>query len=228
MTIFFHNEASHTPTFPSKQMFLCVKASPAGGGLSIVDGRQVLRELPKEIVEEFAAKKLMYSRNFIPYIDVRWQDFFGTNDKSELEAICQRDGLEFRWKDGGIFSTCRRAPAIIKHPVTRDLAWFNQIQLHHPGMMEEEDYHIFRRSYEEIDFPRYVCFGDGSSIPRETLSTISDVLKKESATIYAKEGDIIYVDNLLVAHSRLPYTGERKVRVALGDPIVESDLPEFR
>jgi len=223
-TIYFHNEASHTPTFPSKQLFLCVKAARQGGGLCIVDGREVLRKLPKEIVEEFAEKKLMYYRNFIPYVDVKWQDFFGTTDKNELESICKKDSLEFEWKKGDIFSTRRKAPAIIKHPITNELTWFNQIQLHHPGMMDDEIYKVFRRSYEEINFPRYVCFGDGSAIPQETLSTISNVLKQESATIQAKDGDIIYLDNLLVAHCRMPYQGDREVRVALGDPMSETDL----
>ncbi|ODB36267.1 hypothetical protein BB427_16185 [Pseudoalteromonas sp. BMB] len=223
-TIYFHNEASHTPTFPSKQLFLCIKAAPEGGGLSIVDGRNVLRNLPPELVEEFAAKKLMYCRNFIPYVDVKWQDFFKTTCKIELEAACHDDGLEFEWKKGDIFSTRRVAPAIITHPITKELTWFNQIQLHHPGMMEEKIYKVFRKSYEEFDFPRYVCFGDGTPIPQETLSLISQVLQEQSETIYAKEGDIIYVDNLLVAHCRLPYKGERQVRVALGDPMVESDL----
>lgn len=223
-TIYFHNEASHTPTFPSKQLFLCVKAAPEGGGLSIVDGREVLRKLPKEIVEEFAEKKLLYYRNFIPYVDVRWQDFFSTTDKNELESICTKDSLEFEWKKGDIFSTSAKAPAIIKHPITNELTWFNQIQLHHPGMMDDNIYKVFRKSYEEIDFPRYVCFGDGSAIPRETLSIISKVLKQESATVHAKEGDIIYLDNLLVAHCRLPYRGDREVRVALGDAMREADL----
>jgi hypothetical protein len=226
--IYFHNEASHTPTFPSKQLFLCVKAAPEGGGLSIVDGREVLRKLPKELVEEFSEKKLMYTRNFIPYVDVKWQDFFGTTEKNELESICKKDSLEFEWKKGDVFSTRRKAPAIIRHPITNELTWFNQIQLHHPGMMDEKIYKVLRRSYEEVDLPRYVCFGDGSPIPNETLSIISNVLKKESATIQAKEGDIIYLDNLLVAHCRLPYRGDREVRVALGDPIVESDLPQLR
>lgn len=225
--IHFHNEASHTPVFPSKQLFLCVKAAPEGGGLSIVDGRQVLRKLPKELVEEFAEKKLMYVRNFIPYVDVNWKDFFGVDNKAELEAICEKNSLDFEWKKNDIFSTCRRAPAIIKHPLTNELTWFNQIQLHHPGMMDEKIYKVLRRSYEEVDLPRYVCFGDGSPIPQETLDVISDVLKQESATVLAKEGDIIYVDNLLVAHCRLAYRGERKVRVALGDPMFETDLPQL-
>lgn len=223
-TIHFHNEASHTPTFPSKQLFLCVKPAPEGGGLCIVDGREVLRKLPKELVEEFAEKGLMYTRNFIPYFDVKWQDFFGTTDKNELESICRKDSLEFEWKKDDVFSTCRKAPAIIKHPITNELTWFNQIQLHHPGMMDDEVYKVFRKSYEEINFPRYVCFGDGSAIPPETLSIISNVLKQESATVQAKEGDIIYLDNLLVAHCRLPYRGDREVRVALGDPMSDADL----
>jgi hypothetical protein len=222
--IYFHNEASHTPTFPSKQLFLCVKAAPEGGGLSIVDGRQVLRHLPQEIVDEFSEKGLSYTRNFIPYVDVKWQDFFNTEDKGELEAICKNDGLEFEWKKGGVFSTRRKAPAIIKHPVTKELTWFNQIQLHHPAMVDDAIYKMFRSSYEEESFPRYVCFGDGTPISRDTLSVISNVLKEQSATVMAKDGDIIYLDNLLVAHCRQPYQGERKVRVALGDPTVESEL----
>ena len=223
-TIYFHNEGSHTPTFPSKQLFLCVKPAPEGGGLCIVDGRVVLRKLPKELVQEFTQKKLMYYRNFIPFFDVKWQDFFGTADKNELESICKNESLEFKWKKGDVFSTCRKAPAIIKHPLTNEPTWFNQIQLHHPGMMDDEVYKVFRTSYEEIDFPRYVCFGDGSVIPQETLSIISDVLKQQSTTVQAKEGDITYLDNLLVAHCRLPYRGDREVRVALGDPINDTDL----
>ncbi len=222
MTIHFHNEASHTSEFPLKQLFYCVNTASQGGGLRVVDGRAVLEKLPKSIVNEFIKKKLRYRRNFIPYLDVKWQDFFKTTDKSILESICRNDSIDFNWK-GDVFCTSRLAPAVIKHPVTKQLVWFNQIQLHHPYMLEKDDYDAFKLRYEETDFPRYVSFGDSTPIPQETLSIISNTLEQESITIQAQVGDIIYNDNLLVAHSRLPYKGTREVRVALGDPINVSD-----
>ncbi len=223
MTIHFHNEASHTPTIPAKQFFYCVQAAAEGGGLRVVDGRAVLKKLPQDIVQKFSDKKLKYYRNYIPYLDVSWQNFFKVTEKHALESICKKNGIDFKW-DGDIFSTCTIAPAIITHPVLKELVWFNQIQLHHPRMLDEENYEALRYSYQETEFPRYVCFGDDSPISEEILSVISEVLEQESVTIQAKNGDIIYNDNLLVAHSRLPYSGAREVRVALGESIASADL----
>jgi hypothetical protein len=39
-----------------------------------------------------------------------------------------------------------------------------------------------------------------------------------------QKGDILLLDNMLVAHGRAPYAGPRKVVVAMAEPVSLSDL----
>jgi hypothetical protein len=39
-------------------------------------------------------------------------------------------------------------------------------------------------------------------------------------------GDVLLLDNMLVAHGRQPYTGSRKVVVGMAEPWPEGDGPE--
>ena len=41
-----------------------------------------------------------------------------------------------------------------------------------------------------------------------------------------EEGDVLLIDNMLVAHGRRPYVGERKIVVAMGEMISEQELAE--
>lgn len=224
LTIFFHNEASHTPEWPLKQFFYCIKAAPEGGALRVSDGRIVLKDLAPELVNMFIDKGLMYVRNFIPYCDVSWQDFFKVSDKTQLEAHLRAKDIQFEWQ-GDVLHTRQYAPAIVSHPVTKEKLWFNQIQLHHPAMLEERVYRgLMAMAGKESAFPRYVCFGDGTPISKEIVEEISRALDSQAVSILAKNGDVIFNDNMLVAHSRLPYKGDREVCVALGEPIKNSSM----
>ena len=39
-----------------------------------------------------------------------------------------------------------------------------------------------------------------------------------------QEGDILMLDNMLVAHARNPYSGPRKICVAMGELVYQKDL----
>jgi len=224
LTIHYHNEASHTTKWPLKQFFYCIKPAEEGGELSVSDGRLVLKHLPEDIIEEFASKRLKYVRNFIPYMDVRWQDFYKTEDKAEVEAFCRDNQVEFNWQ-GDVLQTVQYGPAVVNHPQTNERIWFNQVQLHHPSMLMERVYSGLKAMLETEDkFPRYVCFGDGTPISNDTMALVGKALEASSINILAKSGDVIFNDNMLVAHSRLPYKGDREVCVALGEAINESQL----
>jgi hypothetical protein len=227
-TIYFHNEASHTSKWPLRQFFLCVLAAEWGGELAVSDCRAILNTLDTALVKRFIDKRLMYVRNFVPYVDVRWQDFYKVSERAQLEAFLRSRDIEFEWK-GEVLQTRIRAPALARHPKTRELVWFNQIQLHHPRMLESKVYSGLQGTFgKESEFPRYVCFGDGTPIGSDVVDEISQALKKHSVNIAAKNGDVIFNDNMLVSHSRLPYRGPRKVCVALADPIDSRDVDASR
>ena len=43
-------------------------------------------------------------------------------------------------------------------------------------------------------------------------------------SFYSEKGDILMLDNMLSAHGRSPYTGQRKIVVAMGDMIHSNNI----
>jgi hypothetical protein len=69
----------------------------------------------------------------------------------------------------------------------------------------------------EEDFPRNVYYGDGTRIEDSVMDQLLSVYRQCAVTFAWQQHDIIMLNNMLVAHSRNPYVGERKIVVALGN-----------
>ena len=222
--ILFHNESSHLHRWPLKQSFFCVQASQEGGETPIVDCRKMCERLRPELRKKFEEQALMYVRNFTPGFDVSWQDFFHTEDKSVVEQTCRQHGVELDWTSDGGLRTRQVCPAIIKHPKTGEWVFFNQIQLHHISYLEP----AVRSSLVEVlgieRVPRNVYFGDGSPIEDETAAEIGELYERTSVRFPWQNGDLLMLDNMLVAHARLPFVGPRKIVVAMGEMINQGDV----
>src|SRR5258708_13746355 len=93
--ILFHNESSHMHRWPMLIWFYCLKAAAAGGESPIIACRLIYEFMDHGIRDRFAQQGLMYVRNFTDGLDVSWQSFFQTNDKTALEDYCLRAGIEF-------------------------------------------------------------------------------------------------------------------------------------
>jgi alpha-ketoglutarate-dependent taurine dioxygenase len=228
LTILYHNEASHTPAWPAKQLFYCVKQARQGGENRLVDGRRVLgalRAADPALVARFAGVRLRYIRNFTPLLDVPWQQFFRTDDRAQVEARCRAEGIWFEWKDRDSLQTRRLAPAIIHHPVTGEPVWFNQIQLHHVACVDDKTRKALLSLFKQPqNLPRHVQYGDGSEIDDATVALLGTILDRESVGVTLKPGEMLLLDNMLVAHSRGPFEGERQVVATLGELTQERDV----
>ncbi len=222
--ILFHNESSHLPKWPLRQFFFCVIATADRGETPLLDCRRVYEALDPELRKEFAEKGLMYVRNFSEGIDVPWQDFFGTTDKSEVERTCSEAGMGCEWTANGGLRISQVSPAVVIHPRTGEKLFFNQIQLHHVSCLDDETRTALRQLFAEEDMPRNVYFGDGTPIPDEVVSRIGDLYEELCAESPWEAGDMIVLDNMIVAHARRPYTGERKLLVAMAEMIEATQL----
>ena len=60
------------------------------------------------------------------------------------------------------------------------------------------------------------CYGDGSEISLDDLETVRAVLRDCEVAFPWRQGDVMMIDNILAMHGRKPYTGSRKVVVAMG------------
>jgi len=220
-TILFHNESSHLPTWPMKQFFFCITPAAEGGATPLYDGRVVLSMLDPEVVQAFEEKGLMYVRNFSEGVDVPWQEFFKTDDRAEVERVCAEAGMTCEWTDVGL-RVKNVTQGVATHPRTGEKIFFNQVQLHHVACLEPETRESLRALFAEEDMPRNVYYGDGTPIPDEVMEHIGEVFEQACVEFQWQTGDLVAVDNMLVAHARRPYKEPRKMLVAMGQ-MVDAD-----
>src|SRR6185369_6450080 len=218
-TILFHNESSHMHRWPMLIWFYCVKPAESGGETPIVDCRKIYQALEPDLRQMFAERGLMYVRNFTPGLDVSWQHFFHTEDRSVVEGYCRQAGIDFEWRSDGGLRTRQICPAIVKHPQTGEMVFFNQLQLHHVSCLAPPVRESLLSMMPEEDFPRNVYYGDGTRIEDAVMDQLLNLYRQCAVTFAWQRHDIIMLNNMLVAHSRNPYVGERKIVVALGDVV---------
>ncbi|AIL61090.1 non-ribosomal peptide synthase/polyketide synthase [Pseudomonas alkylphenolica] len=226
--ILFHNESSHQDRWPRKQMFYCELPSPVGGATPVVDCRVMYRQLPVPLRQTLEEKGLLYVRTFTGNLDVPWQHFFKTEERSEVEARCRESGIEWSWLDDDALQIRTWCPAIISHPHTGERSFFNQVQLHHPFWLDADVREDLLALFGNDRLPRNVYYGDGSPIAESDLQLIGELYEACAVRFDWRKGDIILLDNMLVAHARDPYEGPRKIVVAMGDMVERVALAETR
>jgi alpha-ketoglutarate-dependent taurine dioxygenase len=223
-TILFHNESSHMHRWPLKQFFFCITPAKSGGETPIVDCREIYRSLRSELLAPFAEKGLLYIRSFVEGLDVSWQGFFRTDDRATVEEYCRDAGISLEWTSEGGLRTAQAAPAVAKHPLTGEWVFFNQVQLHHPACLDAEVRKSLSSLFGDKGLPRNVLFGDGSPIPDEVVLEILQVCWDHAVSFSWQAGDVLMLDNMMVAHARNPYEGPRKIAVAMGEMLDQGSL----
>lgn len=212
-----HNELSYSDKFPEHVYFCCLTASQTGGETPLADSRRVLKNIDPEIVEKFKKRKIRYDRNLYGSSGTgfSWQDAFETEDKSIVENYLIRANVNFTWRNDGGLRLSQIRPATTTHYVTGEEVWFNQAEGFHPSALDPETYQSLISMLSEDEFRLNACFADGGAFDVSTLEHIREVNKKEMALFPWREGDILILDNLLTAHGRMPFTGNRKITLAM-------------
>ncbi|GGH50414.1 hypothetical protein GCM10008014_15510 [Paenibacillus silvae] len=213
-----HSELSYSSNWPMKIWFYCVKAAQEQGETPLADNRKVFELLDKKIREKFIEKKVMYVRNFGVGLDLTWQNAFQTEDPAEVERYCHSAKIEFEWLENGRLRTRQVCQAVENHPVTGETLWFNQAHLFHVSSLPEETRSSLLAVMKEEDLPRNTYYGDGSPIEIEVLDAIREAYRKAIIVFPWQEGDVLMLDNMLIAHGRNPFVGQRKVVVAMAEP----------
>ena len=216
-TISLHNELSYAHKYPSRVYFCCIKPSKTGGETPIADSRRILKNIDPEIVKQFKAKKIRYDRNLFSDAGsgYSWQDAFETFDKTIVENYCREADIKFEWKDGGRLRLSQTLPATAIHPITGEEVWFNQADGFHPSALDPENYESLITTIPEEEFRLNVFYGDGTAIDIAELENIREVIKNETVIFPWQTGDILILDNLLTAHGRMAFEGERKIILAM-------------
>ena len=67
----------------------------------------------------------------------------------------------------------------------------------------------------EGDLPRNALYGDGAPIADAELDAVRAAIRSSTVSFPWQRGDILILDNMLVAHGRHAFSGERRIVVAM-------------
>ena len=214
-----HNEGTYWVRWAAKLYFLVLKNAATGGETPIADVRRVHDRIDPAIRARFDEHGLMLVRNFNQGFGLPWQDVFQTSARAEVEAYCQANDIAFEWGQGEHLRTRQVRPAIRRHPVTGEAVWFNHGAFFHHSSLAPSLREALEGEYGVEGLPYNTCYGDGSEIEGEVAAHLRAAYLAEKVVFPWRDGDVMLLDNMSVAHAREPYTGEREVVVAMTDAV---------
>jgi alpha-ketoglutarate-dependent taurine dioxygenase len=220
----FHNEFSYSSRWPLKLFFCCLREPQRDGSTPIADCRRVLSALSSATREKFGQHGVLYKRNFFPYMGVSWRTAFGTSDAAVVEQYCSDNDIEVAWDKNGTLRTTSRRAAIVRHPHGEEDVWFNHGFFFNVRAIEPPEVRRALLTQPEAALSTNTYFGNGDLIKEEVIDELRTAYNDASAQLPWRRGDVLFIDNMLVAHGRRPYSGERKIVVAMSDPCLRKDL----
>ena len=221
-----HQEMAYLPRWPRKVAFWCNLAPETGGETimtSIRDFEPTIHSRLHAAVEE---RGLLYTRNFrssgafpkvLESFHRTWQDAFYSDDPATAEAALAEMGMESRWEDDGSLTALYRSQGFVDHHVSGRRHWFNQLasQTFTPHSIPDE-WPAYAEHYGDgRPQPYDVRFGDGGKIPLDDIVALFPLMDAATVALPWRHGDLLMLDNVLTAHGRNPYSGDRDVQVAL-------------
>jgi len=218
-----HHELSYTLEVPGLMLFACLTAATDGGATGVTDSPTVLDALPPELVERFEREGWMLTRSFNDEIGASFAEAFGTEDRGAVESYCRANAIEFEWQPDGGLRTRQRRRAVVRHPVTGQRCWFNQIAFLNEWTIAPEVHEYLVDVYGADALPFNTRFGNGGPIGKDVVQLLNKIYEANTAREPWQAGDLMLVDNVRTAHSREPFEGPREVLVAMADPVRLAD-----
>lgn len=221
--IFLHNENSYQQVWPMKLCLFCETPPDSDGETPLADGRRIFAAVDPKVRKAFKERGVMYLRNFNEQLGLSWQEVFQTEDRRVVEAACGEKGLEYEWRGDNSLRTRAVRKWVDKHPITGDEVWFNHATFFHHATFAKEIRTVLKRQYSPEEMPNNTYYGDGTPIEPQVIEHLQEIYLKEKISIPWERGDIALVDNMLTAHGRAPFTGPRKILLAMSDPVTADD-----
>ncbi len=224
--VLLHNELSYAAWSPDRVFFCCLTPAQTGGETHIADGREMYRRLDPAVRDRVEDKGVTYLQHLWdaggpPGPGKSWQETFETADRSAVEQILEDSGTPYTWTRHGIRTATTR-PGVLQHAVTGEKCWHNQADQWHRDIASVKDLVSARESTHTSDpgagdetVGNHVTYGDGQEIDVADLMHIRDVSRACEVKFPWQAGDVMVVDNVLTMHGRKPFTGDRKVVVAM-------------
>jgi alpha-ketoglutarate-dependent taurine dioxygenase len=226
-----HHELSYRLEVPSLLLFACLTAPTRGGATAVSDSPTVLDALPKDLTERFERDGWLLTRSYNDEIGATLAEAFGTEDRGAIEDYCRANAIEFAWQPDGGLRTRQRRSAVVRHPMTGQRCFSNQIAFLNEWTIDPEIREYLVDMYGADGLPFNTGFGTGEPLTEEIVELINAVYEVNTMREPWQPGDLMLVDNIRTAHSREAYEGPREILVGMAEPVRltdTSDIEEVR
>ncbi len=223
-----HNENSYQRVFPARLVFGCVVEPGSGGATPLADCRRVLARIDRAVLRAFRERGVCYARAYSDGVGMSWQEAFQETERAKVDDYCRRAAITARWRPDGGLRTRQVRPAVATHPHTGEPVWFNHAAFFHVSTLDPAVRDGLLAQVGEADLPSNTYYGDGAPIEPAMLAGIRAAYAAETVAVPWRQGDVLLVDNLLVAHGRDPFTPPRRVVVSMAGELRHEDLPRER
>ena len=210
----FHHEMAQVPKPPGYVFFYCDVAAERGGETAIVLSNRVYKrfvEIDPDFASEVERQGVRYVRVMPDQDDATspigrsWRSTFLTDDRAEAEAKMREIGTSWTWLDSGELHTVTSVvPAIREDDRTGQKTFFNSMVAAYTGWVDSRN-----------DPERAVILGDGTPVSGDAIRKTAEAMTEECVAFPWQAGDLLFVDNRLVLHSRRPYEGARRILASI-------------
>ncbi|KAL2837097.1 hypothetical protein BJX68DRAFT_259710 [Aspergillus pseudodeflectus] len=243
LPIWPHNEYGWSTINPAWLTFCALRVPGQGGATPITSGIYIahrIGEVKPRFLEELRRLGAKYTYRYTAEVLVSntgnsirgaYGEHVTDEDDEEtfrrkVEAEVRRHSEQFQWHEDGSLSVTHVVPAIRIHNPTGLAVFFGNItsawgRSRHHGATRPP----FRGDDGSYHPPPQ--FGDGSPMDVDDLDTLLDIAEEGAVNVEWEEGDLVFLDNYAVQHSRQPWVGERQVLAALWDDDEEERIGDF-
>lgn len=213
-SISLHSEMSYMTRWPRLIAFHALVVAEEGGATTLCELGPVSEALAP-VMAKFRDKGVIYQRTHRKGVDVPWQKAFQTEDRARVAEIASTIGMELNWI-GDVLQTRHAAQGCVADESGRPL-WFNQTHVFHPANLAPAALASLTKLFGKDQLPRNAFYGDGTPIESSVLDEIRGLYEELAIRFDWQLGDIVMLDNFLTSHGREPFTGPRKILVAMAE-----------
>jgi len=237
-----HSEASYLSLSPRFLLFSCLKPSESGGETPIYNIKDLetiylSTEVGQKMYNDVAREGVVYVRNDVSRDNERlapawenvgypfWQDRFANMTRPEIIEMLQAKGMIAYFDDQDTLHSEWHFGGFRPHPESGEMVWMNQLYaMNGRYWRQHQDPTILGLPLDARPLNSRIGTLDNSRPLSEDEYTLIDNAHFDVQQSFDwKEGRVLFVDNFVYQHGRLPYEGERKCVVGWGPPTHHED-----
>lgn len=208
-----HHELGWQRQPPPYLLIACLRPAATGGRTGVADGRAVLSLLPDQLVERADRGGWTLVRCYAGgLVGMPWQDAFPGMDVAAVEDYAAAEEIELEWGPDRLL-TRRTRPTVRTTGTHQAPAWSNLLAFCSEWTMDPPVREYLISTLGRTELPLRTCLADGSPFTAADVDAVNTAYDRATAHVTWRAGDVLLLDNIRMAHSMAPFTGEREMAV---------------